>query len=189
MLLTQRVRVHHVAKACIGPLDVAVALADASAVALGDVDVALGDTSAVTLADVEGTLTPNAPSSAPFPATSPAPSPAPPSAPPPASLDTVTSGATLADVVTTFDDNLPASVPTQRTGAPVNGPITLTPTCLAMSIFIMLALVAQFGWSISRFGVVKAHMLAPPLRHHTTDGLCKSRSGGRIFGSRACIYA
>ena len=58
-----------------------------------------------------------------------------------------------------------------------------------MSIFIILALVAQFGWSISRFDVFKAHMLAALLRHHTADGLCKSRSGGRTFGSGACIYA
>ena len=43
-------------------------------------------------------------------------------------------------------------------------PSASSPTCLAMSVFLVLALAAQFGWTISQFDVVKAYMLATPLR-------------------------
>ena len=43
-------------------------------------------------------------------------------------------------------------------------PSASSPTCVAISVFLVLALAAQLGWTISRFDVIKAHMLATPLR-------------------------
>ena len=65
----------------------------------------------------------------------------------------------------TLDENPPTFVPTPRADAPTDDPITPSPTCLVMSIFLILTLAAQFGWSISRFNVVKAHMLATPFHN------------------------
>ena len=52
MLHTQCVRVHNIAEACIRPLDVTGAVADASDIALADVDATLAGPFAVTLTDV-----------------------------------------------------------------------------------------------------------------------------------------
>ena len=46
----------------------------------------------------------------------------------------------------------------------IRDPSASSPTCLAMSVFLVLALAAQFGWTISQFGVIKAHMLATHIR-------------------------
>ncbi len=42
-------------------------------------------------------------------------------------------------------------------------PSSSSPTCLAASVFLVLAMAAQFGWAIKQFDVVKAYMLAAPL--------------------------
>ena len=42
-------------------------------------------------------------------------------------------------------------------------PSASSPTCLAMSVFLVLALAAQLDWVISQFDVAKTHMLAAPL--------------------------
>ena len=42
------------------------------------------------------------------------------------------------------------------------------PTCLVMSVFLVLALAAQFDWTISQFDVAKSYMLATPLRTYFT---------------------
>ena len=41
-----------------------------------------------------------------------------------------------------------------------------SPTCLASTILIVLALAAQYGWTIRQFDIAKAYMLAAPLRDY-----------------------
>ena len=51
-------------------------------------------------------------------------------------------------------------------------PESSSPTCLASTILIVLALAAQYGWTIRQFDIAKAYMLAAPFVCSASPARC-----------------